>query len=206
MATEVKKIKNLDYNELITLTLIENDEDLNNIFVDEIKMSYNLLRTLSEEGKLNEKTKDFIKEIFEMIVLTKTNLISKYLNLAKKNGIAIQIIGELDEEESLPEEQPEQEPEEVPNPKKEPSEGKLPRRYGKASIEKDILAQGGKATNVQLTGLAVNELKNLWVNLSSKMIKELLSGEQVLSDEDYRTIRSTIKMMKNKLAPILLKK
>ena len=39
---------------------------------------------------------------------------------------------------------------------------KLPRRYGKNKLNKDIDKQNGRATNVQLTALSVNKLKNIW--------------------------------------------
>jgi hypothetical protein len=63
MVTEVQKLKDLNYDEVSALSVIEKDEDLNEIFTDEVKMSFNLLRTLSEEGKLSQDTKDFIGHV-----------------------------------------------------------------------------------------------------------------------------------------------
>jgi hypothetical protein len=54
MATTIDKLKDLDYDEIVALAVIEKDEDLNEIFTDEVKMSYNMLRALSKEGKLSE--------------------------------------------------------------------------------------------------------------------------------------------------------
>ena len=89
---------------------------------------------------------------------------------------------------------------------KKKKENKLPRRYGKNSVLKDIEKQGGKPTNAQLTALSVNELKNTYVNLNSRLIKDMLMDKPILTDEDYRDIRATITLLNNKLKNILKKK
>ena len=70
---------------------------------------------------------------------------------------------------------------------------------------KDIEKQGGKATNAQLTALAVNDMKNMYVNLSARLINDMLTDSPKLTDEDYRDIRSAINIVKNKLKNILNK-
>ena len=57
MGTIVGKLKELEYNELITLAVIENYEDLSDIFKSEIKMPFSILYKLQKEGKLNDATK-----------------------------------------------------------------------------------------------------------------------------------------------------
>ena len=81
----------------------------------------------------------------------------------------------------------------------------LPRRYGKINIVKDIEKQGGKVTNVQMTALAVNDLKNIYVNLNKRLINDMLTDNPKLTDEDYREIRSAINIVKAKLKNVLKK-
>jgi len=195
MATEVKKLKELEYDELITLGVIEKDEDLSSIFKEEINLSFNVLRTLARENKLSDNTKSLMRTLFDKVILTKTDLINKYTNLAQSTGKTIKVIDET--------------PvviEEVTIKKATNKEKILPRRYGKALIQKDIQKQGGKPTNAQITALALNDLKNIYVNLTARLIKDMLTDKNTLTDEDYREIRSTITLVKNKLKMILKKK
>lgn len=202
MATKIDKLKDLDYDEIVALAVIEKDEDLNEIFTDEVKMSYNMLRTLSKEGKLSESTQDFIRQLFDKIILTKSSLINKYLLFAQADGKTICVI----KSEPIPEEPKIELVIETPKPIKEKKEKELPRRYGKANIVNDIVSQGGKPTNAQLTALAVNDLKNIYTNLNVRMVNDLLTSSPKLTDEDYRDIRATITIVKNKLKDILKKK
>lgn len=195
MATEVKKLKELEYDELITLGVIEKDEDLSTIFKEEINLSFNLLRTLAKENKLSDNTKSLMRTLFDKVILTKTDLINKYTNLAQSIGKTIKVLDDI--------------PviiEEVQINKTTKKEKVLPRRYGKALIQKDIQKQGGKPTNAQITALALNDLKNVYVNLNARLIKDMLTDKNTLTDEDYREIRSTITLVKNKLKMILKKK
>lgn len=200
MATKIDKLKDLDYDEIVALAVIEKDEDLNEIFTDEVKMSYNMLCTLSKEGKLSKDTQGFIRQLFDKIILTKSSLINKYILLAEADGKTIGIV------KTEPVEEPKVEIVEEVKPIKEKKEKELPRRYGKANIVKDIASQGGKPTNAQLTALAVNDLKNIYTNLNARMVNDLLTSSPKLTDEDYRDIRATITIVKNKLKDILKKK
>lgn len=78
----------------------------------------------------------------------------------------------------------------------------LPRRYGKNKLKKDIEKQGGTPTNVQLTALSINKLKNTYLKLERLIIYEMFSGERKLTDENYREIRSAIDIVDNKLKKI----
>lgn len=193
MATVVQKLRDLEYDELLTLGVIEQDEDLTNIFKEEISLSFNVLRTLAKENKLSESTKLLMQTLFEKVILTKTDLINKYTNLAQHSGKPIKVVDSTI-------------PLEIPKVKVVKKEKVLPRRYGKTLIKKDIERQGGKPTNAQITALALNDLKNVYVNLNARMIKDMLTDKNTLTDEDYREIRSTITLVKNKLRVILKKK
>lgn len=83
--------------------------------------------------------------------------------------------------------------------KRQNKENVLPRRYGKNKLKKDIENQGGTATNVQLTALSINKLKNIYLKLERLIISEMFSDERKLTDENYREIRSAIDIVENKL-------
>jgi hypothetical protein len=196
MGTQIQKLKELKYDELITLGVIEKDEDLTSILMDEVKLSFNVLYTLSKEDKLNEKTKTLIKALFDKVILTKTNLINKYLLLAEVDGKDVSEIAEpITPIESI----------EV-KPTKPSKKETLPRRYGKDQILKDVEKQNGVPTNAQLTAIAVNDIRNVYVNLNTRLINDMLTDKPILTDEDYREIRATITILKNRLKPILKKK
>jgi hypothetical protein len=212
MITKVEKVLELEYDESVALAVIEDNQDLKEIFQDDVKISFNMLYTLSKEEKLNEETKEIIKNIFDKIILTSKPLINKYLLFGEKENKFFgkvetpvqetEYVEEVDEVEEAIEEPKKEVNTATKKPKKEKA---LPRRYGKASILKDIEKQGGKATNSQLTALAVNDLKNVYVNLNSRLINDMLTTNPKLTDEDYRDIRSAINIVKTKLKDILKK-
>ena len=215
MATEVAKLKEIDYNTTITLGVIEQDVDLKEIFTDEIKLPFNILYRLSEEGRLNDRTKEILASIFEKLILTKKELIDKYLRYATTEGIDINYTKELEieveEDEEIDEEEDIVEPVVVVTPKKtivkkEKTGKELPRRYGKEKITQDITKQGGNATPVQRAMLKVNDLKNIYVNLSARGIKDMLGDAGLLSDEDCRKIVSVITIAERQLEDILKRK
>jgi len=184
MKKEITKIKELEYNELITIGLIESDEDLSTIFMEEVKMPFNMVRTFAKANKLSPETKTLIKDLFDKVILTKDTLINRY------QLMSIQPTTEAPAEKPI-------------KPKKVKE---LPRRYGKDSIQKDIAKQGGKATSVQLAALELNDLRNIYVKLNARLINDMLTDKPILSIEDYREIRSAISILKNKLKNLLKKK
>jgi hypothetical protein len=84
-------------------------------------------------------------------------------------------------------------------------EKSVPRRYGKENVERDITIQGGVATPLQRAMLSTNNLKNLYVNMSNKLIREYF-GDAVLTDEDYRKIQSVVTTVERQFKEILKKK
>jgi hypothetical protein len=216
MATEVVKLKDLEYNTTITLGVVEQDADLKAIFTDEIRLPFNILYKLSEEGRLNDRTKEILESIFDKLILTKKDLIDKYLRFADTKGIELNYTRELEieveEDEEIDEEEgifEEEEPVvEVPKKKavkKEKTGKELPRRYGRAKILEDIERQGGVMNLHQRTGLNLNELKNIYVNLNSRLVKMLVAGEEIFTDEDCRIINSAITTLNNKLKKLIKK-
>jgi hypothetical protein len=207
MATTVEKIRDLDYDELITLAIIEQDDDLRDIFSGEINIPFSMLYKLQKEGKLNDETKDLISSIFQMIILTKKELIDKYLRLASEDGKVINVSMVTPEVVEVIEEVVEEPIKDIIKDKVSvKKESDIPRRYGKEKINADILAQGGNAKPVQRAMLKVNDLKNIYVNLSARGIKDMVGGTNLLSDEDCRKIVSVITIAERQLSEILKKK
>lgn len=216
MANTIEKVANLEFNPLFTLGVIEKDADLSEILFSEIKLPFSVLYKLESENMLSDSLKELLTEIFEGIILTKTSLVQKYLKLANDSGVEIkeQVVLELPVVEDVVEEPidavtdavTDAEPPVKVKVTKLKTEKDLPRRYGKESITKDIQAQGGVATPVQRAMLKVNDLKNIYVNLSARGIKDMVGGTNLLSDEDCRKILSVITIAERQLADILKKK
>jgi hypothetical protein len=197
MSIVLKQLADLKYNEAITLLVIEKDDILSEMFIEDVKMSFSLVKTLSKENRLSNETKSIIFSLFNNLILTNSTFIERYVSIAEANKINVKPTKTIIE---TPVTQPEPEP---IVPKKERA---IPKRYGKDKIISDIEKQGGKPTNAQLTALEINDLKNIYAKLNTRLIKDMVLNDQVLSDEEYRTIRSTIGILKNKLKDILKKK
>lgn len=196
MATTVAKIKDLQYNELAVMGVIEKDADLLEIFQEDIRMPFNILYSLQKEDKLNDKTKELLVDIFDGIILTKTDLIDKYLRLVDAQGATVEeIVAEPIVEEVKPKATPKPKAEvkqEVKKEVKPKAEVEIPRRYGKVQVLEDIKKQGGKPTPVQRLALAMNDLKNVNANLTSKTVKQMIGGQQHFTDEQCRQLEQLV--------------
>jgi hypothetical protein len=208
MAKTIDKLADLEYNELVTLRVIEMDDMSTSILREDLHQPFLILYKLSKEGILTDKDKEIIKAIFDYGICTNKILIDKYLRIL--NG------GDESIETTVPVEVKVKDEMAVKIVKNsiygvfkgefKTDKKKLPRRYGRDMVVKDIQAQGGKATNVQLAALATNKLKNIYINLNTRLIKDMLSDTKILSDEDYREIRATITIVERKLESILKRK
>lgn len=183
MSKAAEKITDLEYNEFVTLSVIETDVDLSNIVKDDIKLPINVLRKMAVDGQLKSETKELLRDIFDKIILTKSDLIEKYSNIS--------------ETIKSPENNKSIKPEKVKL---------LPRRYGKEKILTDIQKQDGKMTPLQKAMLELNDLKNLTVNLNNRCIKTYFNEDKVLTNEDCMDIISVVKIAKQKLKTTLSKK
>jgi hypothetical protein len=201
MAKTIEKLAELEYNELVTLGMMEQYDDLREIFTDEIKVPFTMLYSLQKEGKLNDQTKELLVELFENLILTSKDLINKYQRLMQSPPTPqtepVEVIEEVVEVIEEPIKVI------VKDKVSEKKESVIPRRYGKEKITKDIEAQGGVATPVQRAMLKVNDLKNIYVNLSTRGIKDMIANTDSLSDEDCRKIVSAITTFERQMAEIV---
>ncbi len=196
MKTEVEKIVDLTFDPIITIGVIEKDEDLTDVFKEDINLPFPILYRLAKEDGLSSETKELLESIFDKVILAKPNLIESYKRLASQGPIEpILEVEAIEDKVSL-----------IEKPGKEIKEKAVPRRYGKVKILEDIKEQGGKASNQQLTALAVNKLKNIYCRLNARLVKDMLLEDKILTDEDMRDIRSAIKIVESKLKHIIKKK
>ena len=209
MAKTIEKLAELEYNELVTLGMMEQCGDLREIFTDEIKVPFTMLYSLQKEGKLNDETKQLLVELFENLILTSKDLIGKYQRLMQSPPTPqtepVEVAEVVEEVIEVEEVAVVEEPIKVVIKDKvsEKKESVIPRRYGKEKITKDIEAQGGKSTPVQRAMLKVNDLKNIYVNLSTRGIKDMIANTDSLSDEDCRKIVSAITTFERQMADIV---
>lgn len=216
MSKTLSKIVDLEYSELVTLAVIEDDADLKLIFAEDVQLPFSVLYHVAKENKLNAKTKEVLESLFNNIIVRKKSLVEQYLRFSKKHGVEIKPIDEVkgvvEDEEPVIEEIVEPVQEIIKEvfkgikPVKVKTEKELPRRYGKEKILKDIEVQGGKATPLQNAMLKVNDLKNIYVTLSARGIKDMIGGSNLLTDTDCRDIVSVVGIAQRKLENILKRK
>ena len=68
MGIKIEKLADLEYNEIVTLGVIEQDSVLSSIFLEDVKMSFNMVKLLSKENNLNEFSKLKIYEFFDIFL------------------------------------------------------------------------------------------------------------------------------------------
>lgn len=173
---ETLDIQHIEFDIFKALQVIENDKDLDEIFrADKIKTPYSSLVTLAKNGMMNPDTISRVKELFEKIILVNKKPLNAYLKL----GPTI-----LD----------------VNTPKRV----KLPKHYGKKRILEDI-KNNAKQTELDRAMLGLNSLRNMYATLKNRCIKEKLTDVKFFTNADYREIIATVRIVENKLKPILNK-
>jgi hypothetical protein len=199
------KIAELKFDRLTTLRIIEKVEDLNGIFTDEVKLPFSVLYRLANDGKLPDSIDEMITSIFEELISTKEEYAIRYNQLLNSGEdfvfepVAEPIV------EAVVEPVVEVKPK-VVKVVKVVKEKAIPRRYGKEKIDRDITIQGGVATPIQRAMLSTNNLKNLFVNISNKLIKDYFADEPSLSDDDYRKIQAVVTTVERQFKEIIKKK
>jgi hypothetical protein len=207
MSFTFEKVADLKYDELVTLYLIETEDLLKELFVEKIKTPFNFLYKFSKDGGelLSTETKDYIFELFDSVISTRKNLAERYQHLQNTDYVNQVLSKKGIDEISVPTPVAVKETPIVAVEKTPKKEKALPRRYGKDKIQKDIKDQGSPATPLQRAMIDLNDVRNLYVKLSDRGIKDLLGGGQNFTDEDCRKISAIVKTFKQQAEAIINK-
>lgn len=229
MAIKLQKIKDVEYNELITLVLLYKEKKLWALFKDEFGIPFPMLLTICKNNGMSKKAQETLRAFFDEVVLTESTILPKYENLLKtfddkelekfeKTEVkTAEIVTPVTTSEPVIKEVKPEKTAEIVAEKKKVEESakadkkkpnrKLPRRIGKEAIEKAIKDNGGKSTQLQRLMLRLNDLKNIYVKLNNRGIKEMhVNDGSILSDYECRTINSAITILEQKVDDILKKK
>jgi hypothetical protein len=205
MSITFEKVADLKFDELVSLYVIETDDMLKEIFEEKVKTPFNMLYLLIKDGgdSVSTETKQVIFDIFDKLISTGVALSERYQHLQNSGVVSKKL------EEKYPSKlEPKLEVvvEKTVSVEKPKKEKELPRRYGKDKIQKDIKEQGIPATALQRAMIDLNDVRNLYVKLSDRGIKDLLGGGQNFTDEDCRKISAIVKTFKQQADSIINKK
>jgi hypothetical protein len=180
---------------------------LKEIFEEKVKTPFNMLYLLIKDGgdAVSTETKQVIFDIFDKLISTGVALSERYQHL-QNSGFVSKKLEEKYVSKVEPESKVEVAPEKTVSVEKPKKEKELPRRYGKDKIQKDIKEQGTPATALQRAMIDLNDIRNLYVKLSDRGIKDLLGGGQNFTDEDCRKISAIVKTFKQQVESIINKK
>jgi hypothetical protein len=207
MSVTFEKVADLKFDELVSLYVIETDDMLKEIFEEKVKTPFNMLYLLIKDGgdAVSTETKQVIFDIFDKLISTGVALSERYQHL-QNSGFVSKKLEEKYVSKVEPESKVEVAPEKTVSVEKPKKEKELPRRYGKDKIQKDIKEQGTPATALQRAMIDLNDVRNLYVKLSDRGIKDLLGGGQNFTDEDCRKISAIVKTFKQQSESIINKK
>lgn len=196
-------LENLEYNDVIVLKVIEADNLLKEVFYEEIKIPFGTLYESALNNTIDENTKEYMNRFFNSAILTDFKVIQNYKKFADELQIPIEVSPIFENEviEDVTEEVTETTTKKSKKSKKAP---KYPRRFRVDEVKEEIQKQGGKATLSQTAMISSNHLKNMNVKINNLLIRD--SDKHLLSESDYLTIISTIRIVENKLKNVLKKK
>lgn len=80
---------------------------------------------------------------------------------------------------------------------------KIPRRYGKTQILKELKEQDGTRTVLQTGMLSLNELKSAYINLQGKGTSDRYKGTEKLSEKEWKAINAAIRTFIKSVKPML---
>jgi len=169
----------LEFDIFKTLTVIENDLVLDEIFRgDDRNVSYSLLRTMAKQNTLSSDLLERANEIFERVILVKSNYANQYQKLNINDTPAVE----------------------------EPQKTRPSKYYGKQRILKDVELNDGKLTELDRALLGLNTLRNLTARLRARGKNDKLNGTKKLSDSDCRDIVAAVRIVEKKVNNILKNK
>jgi len=170
---EVKTAKTTEviFDVCDVLLLVKQHEELMTVLQQKTDQDYKLLYTMAKGGLMSDDLKDYLRGIFQKIVLKQNHLLKEYVKLQTlKKDVKM---GKSETPETVT----------------------LPKHYGKKKIEEDIKKQGGNATEVQKAMLALNEMRNIYGKLLARGISDMVVDTNKLTEEDCRNIVSMVERL-----------
>lgn len=172
-------IDEVNFNISKALIIIENDEDLNEMFREKYNTDYRMCHTLINSGVgIKPKAEEYIKALFEKVILESSRLRNAYksLILEKSEGVT-----EETSKKSI----------------------KKKKRWGLQAISDDITKNfDGKPIQIHKTAKKVQSLKKLYVRLETRTYNERFTAE-TLTDSQLRELGGAIEMFDKKVQSIL---
>jgi hypothetical protein len=182
---ELSKDQEVEYNISKALIIIESDRDLDEMFRDKFGTEYAMCHAMinSSDGtnNLKPKAQNFIKELFDKIIVERSELLEKYKKLKLNKPKVVKPVEETNKA----------------------STSLLKKRWGLKAIASDIAEFfGGKSKQIHRTGQKVQDLKKLFCRLEIRMFNERFSKE-TLSESELREISGAIETFNKKVNSIL---
>jgi len=188
METKIEN-KEIEFDITKALIVIEKDSDLNDMFRSKFGTEFNLIHASINSGSgLKPQAEDYIKSLFDKIIVESSRLTNLYLSLANDVKVTPKVASEgvKVESEGVKEKK-------VVNKK----------RWGLKAISDDVKRFfNGKGKQIHSTGKKVQELKKIFTRLEMKMWNERYSSE-TLTDDQLREISGAIETFNKKIDSIV---
>lgn len=177
---ETKTSQEIEFNVSKALIIIEKDKDLNAMFRETYATDYKMCHALINSGTgLKKEAEEFVKGIFDGIILEKKVLREAYQSLDESvNEGAIE--GAI-----------------------EGAKKNAKKRWGLQAIASDIVEFfGGKGKQIHSTAKRVQELKKIFIRLEMKMYNERFT-KQTLTESQLREISGAVDTFNKKIESII---
>lgn len=178
-------MKNLDFDLVRTIKVIQMDKDLNTIFTKNFlegkDESFETVLNAAKNGLMAVEASQYAESIFTDIILKRkslTELYSRNVAPAKETVVKTSVA-------------------------KAPKVKKLPKEYNKIRIVADIKENDGVATEFHKAMLALNEMKNMRAKLNAKGNRQRYADGKPYTDAECREIIAVVQIMKNRLSKIV---
>ncbi len=173
---ETKTSQEIEFNISKALVIIEKDKDLNAMFRETYATDYKMCHALINSGTgLKKEAEEFIKGIFDGIILEKKVLCEAYQSLGEGANEGVN----------------------------EGVKKNIKKRWGLQAIASDIVEFfGGKGKQIHSTAKRVQELKKIFIRLEIKMYNERFIKE-TLTESQLREISGAIDTFNKKVDSVL---
>jgi len=190
MKTKTVKAKEVKFNISKALIIIENDNDLDEMFREKFGSDYKMCHAVINSGAgLKPKAEKYIKDLFDKVILHRDELVEQY-NKVKLKAVK-------------PTPPPTKVLKEGENPKKVVQTSVKKKRWGLNAIASDIAELfDGKSKKIQRTGQKVQDLKKMFTRLEMRMFNERFNKE-TLDDKQLREISGAIETFNKKIESIV---